>query len=114
MALANSFGMSSRDVPSGHIGHGTDTDEKPAWAGGTEPTGQPREQDSAGAGRGFGLGVSTIIGILLMAVPLIWAFVYLSQAGTTGLGSGFTFLVGVVLLAAIGVGFVLARGLFRT
>jgi hypothetical protein len=106
--------MSSRsDVPAGRIGHGTDTDEEPAWSGGAQPTGEPRDQDSAGAGRGIGLGLSTLIGVVLMAVPLIWAVAYLSRAGTAGLGSGFTFLVGVVLLAALGFGFVLARGLFR-
>jgi hypothetical protein len=96
-----------------HIGHGTDTDEGRAPGGGAEPTREPRGQDTSGAGRGVGLGVTTILGILLIAVPVIWAAVYIAQAGTSGLTSGFTFLVGIVLLAAVGVGVVLVRGLFQ-
>jgi len=89
--------MSNPDVPHRTVGHGTDTDEERGVPGGAMPTGEPREQDSAHGGRLAGLGVTTIIGILLIAVPLIWAFTYFAQADTAGLGTGFTFLVGIVV-----------------
>ena len=96
------------------IGHGTDADEQRASAGGAEPTGEPRTQDTAGGGRGAGLGITTILGVLLIAIPIIWAAAYLSQAGAAGLGGGFTLLVGLVLVAAIAAGVLLLRGLLRT
>lgn len=96
------------------IGHGTDSNEERAGGGGAEPTGEPDSQDSAGGGRGAGLTVATVLGILLIGVPLIWAVVYLMQSSAAGLGSGFTLLVGVVLLACIGVGAMLVSGLFTT
>jgi len=77
------------------------------------PTGEPRAQDSAGGGRGIGLGLTTVIGALLIAVPMIWTFTYLAQAGTSGLGTGFALLVGVVLLFCVGIGVILLRGLLR-
>jgi hypothetical protein len=73
-----------------------------------------RAQDSAGAGRSVGLGVSTVLGALLILVPLVWAVAYLTQAGASGIGGGFAILVGLVLLACLGAGFLLLRGLFRT
>ena len=94
------------------VGHGTDADEQRASAGGAEPTHEPRTQDTAGGGRRAGLGATTILGILLIAIPIIWAAAYLSQAGTAGLG-GFAVLVGVVLLAALLAGVLLLLGLFR-
>jgi hypothetical protein len=39
---------------------------------------------------------------------------YLATASSAGLGGGFVFLVGIVLLACLGAGVVLLRGLFRT
>ena len=105
--------MARSHARSADIGHGTDTDEHLAVAGGAAPTGEPRSQDSTGSGRGVGLGITTILGILLIGVPVIWAAVYIAQAGTSGLTSGFTYLVGIVLLAAVGVGVVLVRGLFN-
>jgi hypothetical protein len=104
--------MSNREVLQETVGHGTDTDEDRASLGGAQPTGEPREQDSAGGGRGIGL--TTVLGALLIAVPLLWAFTYLAQAGTTGLGTGFALVVGAVLLFCITVGVILLRGLFRT
>jgi hypothetical protein len=89
-------------------------EEERTWAGGAEPTREPRSQDSAGAGRGAGLGLTTILGAILIAVPLIWAVFYLVQAGTSGLGNGFVLMVGIVLLACIGAGVLLLRGLFTT
>ena len=107
--------MARSDLPrSRTVGHGTDTDEDRAWPGGAQPTSEPHGQDSAGGGRGIGLGLTTIVGGLLIAVPLLWAITYLAQAGRAGLGTGFTFLVGVVLLLCLGAGVVLLRGLFRT
>jgi hypothetical protein len=73
-----------------------------------------RAQDSAGAGRGIGLGVATVIGAFLIALPVIWAIGSLSQAGAAGLGGGFAVLVTLVLLACIGAGFVLMRGMLRS
>jgi hypothetical protein len=73
-----------------------------------------RAQDSAGIGRGVGLGVSTVLGALLIAVPVIWAIAYLSQAGATGAGGGFAILVVIVLLACLGAGFILLRGMLRS
>ncbi|MBV9543118.1 MAG: hypothetical protein JOY61_01925 [Chloroflexi bacterium] len=106
--------MARPDPHAADIGHGNETDEHRASGGGAQPTGEPRTQDSAGAGRGVGLSVSTILGALLIAVPLIWGGYYISQAGAAGVGTGFTILVVVVVLACIGFGFVLLRGLFRT
>ena len=57
------------------------SDDRTQYLHGTEP----HEQDSAGAGRGVGLGLTTILGALLIAIPLIWAIAYLSQAGASGL-----------------------------
>lgn len=106
--------MANSRARAADIGHGTDTDEDRAWGGGAQPTGEPDTQDSAGGGRGVGLGISTILGALLILVPIVWAAFYLMQAGAAGLGGGFTFLVGVVLLAAIGFGVVLLRGMFKS
>ena len=107
--------MAGSDLPQPRaVGHGTDTDEERAWPGGAQPTGEPHGQDSAGGGRGLGLGLTTIVGGLLIAAPLLWAITYLAQAGTAGLGTGFTFLVGVLLLFCLGAGVVLLRGLLRT
>src|SRR5437667_373175 len=106
--------MSSPNVPRQTVGHGTDTDEERAWAGGAEPTGEPRALDSAGVGRALGLGLTTILAGLLIAVPLIWAIAYLWHAGTSGLGGGFVSLVGVVLLVCVAAGLMLLRGLSRT
>jgi hypothetical protein len=85
-----------------------------AYQGGAEPTGEPRSQDTARGGRGIGLGFTTILGIALIAVPLVWAAIYLAQAGIAGLGSGFVLLMAVVLLGCIAAGVLLVRGLFRT
>src|SRR5260221_216685 len=106
--------MARPDGPPASVSHSTDTDEEPALPGGAQPTGEPRDQDSANAGRGLGLSATTIIGALLIAVPVLWAFTYLAQASTTGLGIGFTFVLGVVVLFCVGAGVVLIRGLFRT
>ncbi len=73
-----------------------------------------RSQDSAGAGRSIGLGFTTILGALLIAIPVIWAIAYLAQAGTAGAGGGFAILVVLVLLACIGAGVLLLRGLLRS
>ena len=89
-------------------------DEERVFSGGAEPTGEPRSQDTAGGGRGIGLGFTTVLGAILIAVPVIWAVFYLATASSAGLGSGFVFLIGVVLLACLGAGVVLLRGLFRT
>lgn len=89
-------------------------EEERTFAGGAAPTHEPRSQDSAGHGRGVGLGVTTILGIVLVAVPVVWAVMYLMQASQTGLGTGFVFLVGIVLLACLGAGLVLLRGLLKT
>jgi hypothetical protein len=75
--------------------------------------GEPRTQDGAGA-RGAGLSLTTIVGILLIAVPIIWAIVYLAQAGAAGPGGGFTLLVGVVAVACVAIGVLFVRGLFKT
>ena len=91
----------------------TDLDGKRVVAGGAQPTGEPRSQDTAFGGRGIGLGITTILGALLVAVPVVWAIAYLVQAGTAGLGDGFVVLAGIVLLAVLGVGLLLLRGLFR-
>ena len=101
--------MSSTDV-----GRGRDLDGKRVVAGGAQPTREPQSQDSAGSGRGIGLGITTLLGALLVAVPVVWAIVYLMQAGASGLGGGFVLLVGVVLLGVLGAGFILVRGLLRT
>jgi len=101
-------------MPSSDVGRGTDLDGKRVLAGGASPTGEPRDQDSAGGGRGVGLGITTILGAILVAVPVIWAIAYLMQAGAAGLGNGFVVLVGIVLLAVLGAGILLLRGLFRT
>jgi hypothetical protein len=93
---------------------GTDLDGKRVVSGGAQPTREPRSQDSAGAGRGVGLGITTILGALLVAVPVVWAIAYLMQASASGLGGGFVTLTGVVLLLVLGAGVVLLRGLFRT
>ena len=77
-------------------------------SGGAEPTREPRSQDTAGGGRGVGLGFTTVLGVVLIAVPVIWA------VGSAGIGTGFVFLIGIVLLACLGAGVVLVRGLFRT
>ena len=71
-----------------------------------------RKQDSAGAGRGVGLGISTLLGAILILVPVVWAVVYMAQAGTAGLG--FVFVTGIVLLGCVGFGFVLLRGMLRS
>ena len=55
-----------------------------------------------------------MLGALLIAVPLVWAFTYFAQANTAGLGTGFTFVVGIVVLFCLGMDAVLLRGLFRT
>ena len=96
------------------IGPGTDTREEVGPSGGAERTQEPRSQDTAGGGRRAGLGLSTVIGLLLVAVPIVWGAIYIAQAGAAGLGSGFTILVGVVVLAAVGAGAALLAGLFRT
>jgi hypothetical protein len=90
--------VAPRDLPARTVPPDSDTDA--------------RAQDSAGAGRGVGLGVSTILGAVLILVPVIWAIAYLSQAGAAG--GGFAVLVGLVLLACLGAGFILLRGLFKT
>ena len=92
--------MPPRDLPSRTVPDDSDVDA--------------RAQDSAGVGRGIGLGFSTVLGVVLIAVPVIWAIAYLSQAGAAGLGGGFAIIVVLVLLACIGAGFVLLRGLLRT
>jgi len=92
--------VAPRDLPARTVPPDTDTDA--------------RAQDSAGAGRAVGLGFSTILGAVLILVPVIWAIAYLSQAGAAGLGGGFAILVGIVLLACLGAGFILLRGLFKT
>jgi hypothetical protein len=92
--------MAPRDLPDRTVPPDTDTDA--------------RAQDSAGVGRGVGLGFSTILGALLIAIPVIWAIAYLSQAGAAGLGGGFAIIVVLVLLACVGAGFMLVRGLLRT
>lgn len=92
--------MAPRDLPARTVPPDTDTDA--------------RAQDTAGAGRGVGLGVSTVLGAVLILIPLVWAVAYLSQAGASGLGGGFAILVGLVLLACVGAGFLLLRGLLRT
>jgi hypothetical protein len=84
------------------------------WSGGSEPTGEPRSQDTAKGGRGVGLGLTTVLGVVLVAVPLIWAAYYLTTASSSGLGIGFVFLVGIVVMACLGAGALLLRGLFRT
>ena len=89
-------------------------DEERVLSGGAEPTREPRSQDTAGGGRGIGLGITTILGVVLIAVPVIWAVFYLAAAGSAGIGTGFVFLIGIVLLACLGAGVVLVRGLFRT
>jgi hypothetical protein len=92
--------MPSGDLPSRTVPPNTDTDA--------------RAQDSTGVGRSVGLGFSTILGALLIAIPVIWAIAYLTQAGAAGVGGGFAILVALVLLACIGAGFLLLRGLLRT
>src|SRR5205809_520915 len=67
--------MPSSDLPTRTVPPDTDVDA--------------RAQDSSGKGRGIGLGFSTVIGALLIAIPVIWAIAYLSQAGSAGLGGGF-------------------------
>jgi len=57
-------------------------DDERVADGGAEPAGKPRSQNTAIGGRGMGLGL--------------------------------VFLVGIVLLACLGAGAVLVRGLFRT
>jgi hypothetical protein len=91
-----------------------DLDGKRVLYGGAQPTTEPRTQDSAGGGRGLGLGVTTILGALLVAVPVIWAIAYLFQAGTAGLGTGFVLLTAIVLLAVVCAGLLLLRGLLRS
>ncbi len=88
-------------------------DEERVSDGGAEPAGEPRSQDTATGGRGIGLGFTTILGVVLIAVPVIWAAFYLATANSAGIGIGFVFLVGIVLLACLGAGAVLVRGLFR-
>jgi predicted phage tail protein len=92
----------------------TDLDGKRVVSGGAQPTAEPRSQDTARGGRGLGLGITTVLGAVLVAVPVIWAVAYLMQAGAAGLSGGFVFAVGIVLLGVLGVGMVLLRGLFRT
>ena len=89
-------------------------DEERTFDGGAEPTGEPRSQDSAGGGRGVGLSLTTILGALLIAVPVIWAGYYLAQAGASGLGGGLVVLVAIVMLACVGAGVLLLRGLLKT
>ena len=101
--------MSSADA-----GRGRDLDGKRVVAGGAAPTHEPRSQDSAGGGRGLGLLVTVLLGAVLVLVPLIWAGAYLWQAGASGLGSGFMILVGIVLVAVLGAGIVLLRGLLKS
>jgi hypothetical protein len=84
------------------------------FLGGAEPTAEPRSQDTARGGRGIGLSLTSVLGALLIAVPVVWAILYLTQAGAAGLGGGFMILVGVVLVACVGTGWLLVRGLFRT
>ena len=71
-----------------------------------------RNQDSAGAGRAVGLGISSVLGVILILVPVVWAVVYMAQAGSAGWG--FVFVTGVVLLGCVGFGFVLVRGMLRS
>jgi hypothetical protein len=109
MAFATRVRMSSTDVE-----HASDLDGKRVMAGGAQPTREPSAQDTAHGGRGVGLGITTLLVALLIAVPVVWAGAYLMQAGAAGLGIGFVVLVGIVLLAVMGAGIVLLRGLFRT
>ncbi len=82
--------------------------------GGAEPTGEPHSQDTARGGRSIGLSMTIVQAVVVVAVPLVWAIFYLSQAGAAGVGSGFILLVGLVVLACLGVGWLLLRGLLRT
>ena len=60
----------------------------------------------------FGLG--WLLYWLIWPATVIWAIAYLSQAGAAGLGGGFAVIVVLVLLACLGAGFVLLRGLLRS
>ncbi|HEV7666322.1 MAG TPA: hypothetical protein VGQ62_22500 [Chloroflexota bacterium] len=88
-------------------------EEERTWQGGAEPTHEPHAQDSAGGGRGIGLGLTTIIGGALIAVPLIWAAYYVFRASSTAIGDGFIVLLGVVMLACLSAGVLLLRGLLK-
>lgn len=88
-------------------------EEERTFAGGAAPTREPKEQDTGGHARGVGLSITTILGIVLVAVPVIWAVTYLVQVGQAGLGTGIVFLVGIVMLACLGAGVVLLKGLLR-
>jgi hypothetical protein len=95
------------------IGHGTDTAEESAPAGGASPTSEPTGQDTGGAGRGLGFGITAVLGVGLLAVPLVWALLYLRQASAAGLEGGVLWLVGVVVLAVLVAGGLLLRALFH-
>ena len=90
---------------------GTDLRGKRVFSDGAEPTHEPHDQDSAGAGRGIGLSITTVLSAILVAVPVVWAVVYLTQAAE--LGIGFVSLLGVLLVVMVGFGLLLVRGLFR-
>jgi hypothetical protein len=89
-------------------------DPRLGWSGGAEPAREPADQDSSGGGRGAGLAVTTLVGAILIVVPLIWAAYYLATAGTAGLGTGLVLLVAVVLVACVATGVLLVRGLLKT
>jgi hypothetical protein len=103
----------SRPDGSSQIGHGTDIAEERAPAGGASATSEPVGQDTAGAGRGLGFGISLVLAVGLLAMPLVWALVYARQASATGLDGGILWLVGIVVLAVLVVGGLLLRGLIR-
>jgi hypothetical protein len=93
---------------------GPGLDGKRVVSGGAAPTREPRGQDTARGGRRVGLGITTLLSAVLVAVPIAWAVAYLVQARDAGLGGGFVLVLAVVLLAVIGAGLLLARGFFRT
>jgi hypothetical protein len=95
------------------IGHGTDTAEESAPAGGASPTTEPAGQDTGGAGRSVGFGITAVLGVGLLAVPLVWALLYLRQASATGLDGGLLWLVAIVVLAVLVAGGLLLRALLH-
>jgi hypothetical protein len=105
--------MSAEDLGS-RTGPWTDAEEESTTGGGAARAREPRDQDSAGAGRGVGLGITTVVGLVLLGVPAIWAVAYVTQAGAAGLGNAVTILFVIVMLAVMGAGAVLIRGLFRS
>ena len=103
--------MARTDSRSGRVGR-ADVDEEPALGGGAEPVREYR-QETAGSGRSVGLGLSTLVGALLIAIPLVWGGAYLMQAGAAGLTGGFGIMVLIVLLACLGAGAILLKGMFK-